>query len=307
MMRLPPPANPRLEVILFSGDSILLEPFEMLRALLHRYMLVHYILLGFFLTLVDTRTGIPRTAVNDRAVIVMLAVTGGLLLLLAVTVVLDLIALQRDRVLRIAASPVLAAVTLFGVVIGEVGEHLRDGHSTPLAQALVICVFYYVLVEMVAHFVVLVVIPRILRDLRSGKAPPATAPAVMRPVTAEVPDIVGIGGQRIPTRELVRITAEGNYLRVQTLRERFFLPGPFGRVVDLLPERLGVRVSRSDWVALREIHGLRRQGGNTFLDLKDGASVKVANTRLKMVLSLVDVAGDPPQGGDGKLTSSQTG
>ena len=307
MMRLPPPANPRIEVILFSGDSILLGPFEMLRALLHRYMLVHYILLGFFLTLVDTRTGIPRTAVNDRAVIVLLSVIGGLLLLLAVTVVVDLIALQRRRVLRIAASPVLAAVALCGVVIGEVGEYLHDGYRTPLAQAAVIYVFYYVLVETVAHFVVLVVIPRILRDLRSGEALPAPAPAVMQPVTPEVPDLVEIGGQRIPTRELVRISAEGNYLRVQTLRERFFLPGPFGRVVDLLPERLGVRVSRSDWVALGEIHGLRRQGGNTFLDLKDGASVKVANTRQKMVLSLVDVAGAGPQGADGTVTSSQTG
>ncbi|NBE09252.1 LytTR family DNA-binding domain-containing protein [Paragemmobacter ruber] len=288
MMRLPPPADPRVEVILFSGDSLVLGPFEVFRSLLHRYMLMHYFLVGFFLTLLDTRVGLPRSGFNDRAVIVALSIIGALVLLLAVTVALDLIARYRGRVLRVLASPVLAAISLFGVAVGDLAEFLILGYRTSLARSAVLFVFYYMLVEMLAHIVMLVMMPRILRDLRSDGTTHASEP--MLPLPTAVPDVVEIGGQSFPTRDLVRITAEGNYLRVQTVRERLFLPGPFGRVVDRLPERLGVRVSRSDWVALRDVQTLRRQGGETFLELKDGVLVKVANTRQKMVLSLVDAA-----------------
>lgn len=297
------PDDPRIEVILYSGDRLVFGPFELVRSLMHRYMLIPYALFALFLMLVDTRNGLPFYDLNDQALLVSITLPVSIASLLLITAGLELIALYRGRVLRIMASPVLAAITLTGMFVGDIAEYLIAGYVTDVMRSAVLFVFYYVVVETVAHLVVLVVFPRVLRDLRARQATAEPVPVAVKPVMTEVPDHVDIGGQRFPTKDLVRITAEGNYVRVQTLRERLFLPGPFGRAVDPLPERLGVRVSRSDWVALREVRALRREGGETYLDLNDGASVKVANTRQKMVAALLELADALPQGGAGEKSS----
>lgn len=306
MTRLPEPDNPRIEVILFSGDRLTFGPFELARVLIHRNMLVQYVLLGFFLTIIDTRSGLPRSGMNDQALIVSFCILAAVPFLLLVTAVLDLIARHRGRVLRIHASPVLASVALVGVVAGDVGEYLVMGYATRVERTFALFLFYYVLVETVAHLLVLLVMPRALRDIRERAAGRGQLVTPARPVVAEVPDQVEIGGRRIAAEALIRITAEGNYLRVYSGRQRMYLPGPFGRAVEQLPESLGVRVSRSDWVALRAVRALRREGRDLYLDLMDGATVKVANARQKVVLSLLDLAGMSDQG-SGSERSIQSG
>jgi DNA-binding LytR/AlgR family response regulator len=306
MKHVPPPQTPCIEVDLFSGDKVVLGPLETPRFLLHRYMLINYVLVAFCLTIIDTRSGLPSNGLQDQALLVTIAMAGAIALLLLVAVLLDMIARRRKRVLQIAASPVLAVAAVIGVLTGDIAEYAIVGYRTSLARSAVLMVFYYVVIEMLAHLFLLRTLPRVLRDLRSRGAAKGTLPVAPPRIAADVPDVVDIGGQKIPTKDLVRITAEGNYLRVQTVQSRLFLPGPFGRVVDQLPEQLGVRVSRSDWVALREVHALRRDEGSIFLDLKDGASVKVANTRQKLVTSLLGLEGMIVQGGAGE-TSSQMG
>lgn len=306
MKGLPLPPDPSVEVRLFSGDRVVLGQGELPRFLLHRYILFNYVLVAFFLTLVDTRSGLPRNGLHDQALLVVIAIAAAIALLLLVTVLLDAMARRRGRAVRIAASPVLAAAALIGVTAGDIAEYLIFGYRTHLARSAVLILFYYVLVEALAHFFLLQVLPRVLRDLRSRDAVPGLMPADPPPATTDVPEFVEIGGQRIPSRDLVQITVEGNYLRVRTVQARMFLPGPFGRVVDQLPDTLGVRVSRSDWVALREVQALRREAGDTYLDLRDGGSVKVANTRQKLVASLLGLNGMSLQGGAGEK-SSQTG
>ncbi len=305
MTTLPPPATTRIEVILFSGDRMAFGPYELARALLHRYVLIYYFLLGVFLTLVDTRSGLARNGVNDQAVIVAFSILGAVPFLVVFLLVLDFIAARLGRAIRIPTSPVLMAVAVVGVVSGDVMEFVLFGQKSSWSRSLVLTVFYYVLVEAIAHLVVLRVFPKVLRDLRGldDDLGNRLAAAMPRPVGAD--EMVEIGGRKIAMGAITRIAAEGNYLRVFVGEKRMYLPGPFGKAVQNLPESLGVQVSRSDWVALRMVRAIRRDGRNMHLDLIDNTTIKVANARQKVVLSLLDLAGVTDQGADGAMSSQR--
>jgi len=317
MKRPPDPTETRLEVIMFSGDSVCFGPFELVRALFHRYMLIQYGLAVFILTLIDTRSTISTSGLNEQAAIVLLAVTAVILLLAACALTLDLIA-RKIGTIRYKTSPILFVVTLAGVIIGDITEMALVGNSPRWERTFVLGVYYYIILETIAHMLMLLVMPRVLSDFRERKAKQRPVEAQpQQPDEAQVaPENITIGGRRIKADSLVRIEAEGNYLQVFTDDERLYLPGPFGEVVDPLPETLGVKVSRSDWVAIKAAWAIRRDGREMFVDLKDGTAVRVANSRQKVVLAVLDLpvervgmdAEDQGAGSaDGSIRSAQTG
>lgn len=288
----PPPPGSRLEIVMFSGDRIEFGRYELARALFHRYVVIHYVLVCFFLTLVNTRSGLPPMRMNEQAIIVVFSVFTAVMLLVGVILALDQIAQRRGR-LVVPASPFLMVAAVCGVLAGDVTEMiLVDGSVQRWFRTAALAIFYYILVEAVAHLVVLVVIPRVLRDVRVP-APMAVDEAIpaAQDMSApeEVPDHIEIGGRRIKLEALVRITAEGNYLRVVTSQERMFLPGPFSAAVEGLPEKLGVQLSRSEWVAAAVVRGIWKDGREMYVDLQDGTTVRVANSRQKVVTSLLEL------------------
>jgi hypothetical protein len=292
-MNLPPhPAGSRLEIVMFSGDRIEFGRYELARALVHRYVVIHYVLVCFFLALVNTRSGLPAIRMNEQVIIVFFSVFTAVIFLILLILVLDHIASRRGG-LTVRASHLLLVMTVCGVLAGDATAlMILEGAAQRWLRTGVLAVFYYILVEAVAHLMILVVIPRALLDLRSRKPQPdLQAMPTARKVTAQSdgPDHVEIGRRRLKLDSLVRITAEGNYLRVVTSEERIFLPGPFSAVVEELPERVGVQLSRSEWVATKIVRGIRRERREMFVDLQDGTSVRVANSRQKLVLSLLDL------------------
>ncbi len=294
MTRPLPQEDARLEIVLFSGDIVAFGRGELARGLLHRYVLIHYLFLCFFLSIVDTSSGQPIAMMEERAIIIASGVVVAVVVLLLVALVLDQIAARRGR-FCISASPFLFTAAAIGVFVGDVAELWIVENSTQLwLRSGALALFYYILAEAVAHLLMLVVMPRVLRDLR-GYVPSPVEPAVSVPPLAMFPvadaavDQLEIGGRLVNAQDLIRITAEGNYLRVLTQQDRMYLPGPFGVVVDPLPEQLGVRVSRSDWVARSAVRGIRREGREMFVDLHDGATVRVANSRQKVVTSVLDL------------------
>lgn len=272
---------------MFSGDVISYGPFELFRSYFHRYMIIHYILLCFFVIIVDTRNGLQASFLDERARNIALSVTFGLLVLAALALVLEYIAYRRGTV-RINGSPFLLSAAVIGVGVDVVASG-TDG--LPWIGLFVLLIYYYVLVEAFAHLMILIVIPRVLNDLRMRKAAvaPKGAEPIAGPQRVADADHVEIGGRRIKTDGLIRIMAEGNYLRVVTKDERLYLPGPFGAAVEPLPERLGVQVSRSDWVAAKAARAIRRDGREMIVELQDGAVVRVANARQKVVTSVLDL------------------
>lgn len=314
MIRSEPATETRVQVIMFSGDIAKFGPFELVRSYLHRYMVIHYVLLCFFVTVVDTRSSTAIMPMQERARDIAISVLLGVILLILMALVLEYIGYRRGTV-RIKGSPFLLAAAVIGVLADAV---VSKEAAQPWPRLIAMMIYYYIVVEALAHLLALVVIPRVLSDLRSRKAP--TKPLVEEPALGKVHvgdnDQIEIGGRRIAAESLVQIIAEGNYLRVVTMEERMYLPGPFGAAVDPLPERLGVRVSRSDWVAARAAVAIRREGREMFVALKDGTAVRVANSRQKVVMSVLDlpmqkgVAGESRQGSDapkGSIRSIQTG
>lgn len=315
----PPPAGSRLEIVMFSGDRVEFGRYELARALVHRYVIIHYVLVCFFLALVNTRSGLPTMRMNEQVIIVAFSVFAAVIFLILLILVLDHIASRRGR-LTVRASPVLLVMALCGVLAGDVTALLiLEGSAQRWLRTGVLAVFYYILVEAVAHLMILVVIPRALFDIRSRKPQPdrpAIPAATKVQAQSDGPDHVEIGRRRLKPESLVRITAEGNYLRVVTSEERLFLPGPFSAAVEGLPESVGVQLSRSEWVALAVLRGVRKDGREMFADLQDGTSLRVANSRQKLVQSLLDLRVEDgrtkamdqgPEAMGGADRSSQTG
>lgn len=272
---------------MFSGDTVAFGPFELVRSYFHRYMIIHYILLCFFVTIVDTRNGFQATLLDERARNIALSIALGVLLLAVLALVLEYIAYRRGPI-RIIGSPFLLSAAVIGVVVDVA---VTSNTPLPWSGVILLVIYYYVLVEAFAHLLALCVTPRVLNDLRkrqSTNAPQAAAP-VARPEKVLEADRLEIGGRRIKADGLIRIMAEGNYLRVVTQDERLYLPGPFGAAVEPLPERLGVQVSRSDWVAAKAARAIRSEGREMFVELQDGTLVRVANARQKVVTSVLDL------------------
>ncbi len=278
---------------MFSGDRIEFGRFELFRALIHRYVVIHYVLLCFVVTLVHRRN-VPRAwGLNEQAIIIVASVVVAVLFLLLLVLVLDHIASRRGR-LTVKASPYLFVLAVCGLLAGDAAELLIvEGGIQRLIRTVALSFFYYIVAEAVAHLLMLLVIPRVLADLRTRKPQPQALPTTEEiPAQSDPQDHVEIGRRRVKLESLVRISAEGNYLRVVTTQERMFVPGPFSAAVEGLPESVGVQLSRSEWVAVAAIRRIRKEGRQMFVDLQDGASVRVANARQKLVLSLLDVPVD---------------
>lgn len=277
---------------MFSGDVVRFGPFEFVSTLFHRYMIIHYILLYFFVITFDTRSDHAKLFVDERARNIALSIVCGVLMLMLVLVALVVEYISyRWGTVRIKASPYLLAAVTIGIGVDIL---ISNESLMPTAKLLVLVVYYFVLIEAFAHMLMLVVVPRVLGDLR-GRRPgalPKTVVPVAEPQRVWEADHVEIGGKRIKPDTLIRIMAEGNYIRIITKDERIYLPGPFGAVVDPLPEWLGVRASRSDWVAARAAQAIRRDGRDMFVDMEDGTSVRVANSRQKVVLSVLKLPVD---------------
>lgn len=264
-------------VTLVTGDSLYFRRYEITLALLHPRTLPFHLLGVTGMFILPAREEFLDLSVMQR--VIMCAATGtigvGLMLLVAFLV-------ERFRpkgeTVRVHASPFIAGGVLGGVLLGNALLQSFTGVRTGVAQTLVMWAFFHVYVEAFNLLIVYIAMPRIIRDLR---APDAGAPV------AKAGPAVEIGGQSFDVCTLVRIEADGNYLQVLTVSGRRFVPGPFGKVVEELPPALGMRVGRSDWVASLAVAGLRSEGREMAVLLRNGDEVAVAQSRRKAVADWV--------------------
>lgn len=257
---------------LVTGDRLHFRRFEVLRALLHPQALAYLVGGLTALIVLPVRREFAALTVLER---IGLCVGTGAALMVAVLVLGYALERLQRGVVRIHASAVIAAAVLVAVLVGNGILHAFLGVRTGVALTLVMWAFFHVYVEAVMLLMMYRAMPRILRALRREEGAQAQ-------VQAAVP-MVRIGGHAFAEAELVRVEAEGNYLRVLTTAGRTLVPGPMGRAVDGLPLRLGLRVGRSDWVAARAVAGLRAEGRDLVLDLTNGEVLRVSQTRRKAV------------------------
>lgn len=104
-----------------------------------------------------------------------------------------------------------------------------------------------------------------------GSAGAADAP-VLAPFMAQLPTQLG--------RDLVSLSAELHYLRVETARGNALILYPFSRAVAELASCVpGAQIHRSHWVADAHVAHLRRDGDQTYCLLDNGAVLPVGRRR----------------------------
>lgn len=75
---------------------------------------------------------------------------------------------------------------------------------------------------------------------------------------------------------VMRLTAENQYVRVETETGEELLRMTLAEATELVPTDSGLRVHRSHWVAKSEMLALRFEGGNPKLRLRNGSQVPVS-------------------------------
>lgn len=297
-------ADRYLEVVLISGDVVRFRNFEFVQAIKHRYALVPYGFAALSITLLDLRSNDETVSMVAFMQHVATSLLAAIMVLILVPV-LGMVTLKRKGgVLRVRASVLLIAASAMGVATGQMTLYYVEG-TLPggLARLVVMVIFYYLVGEVIYSWALLFVVPRMLRDMRGATAQEENSPDSADGRSGPIL----IKGERFAPETLCCVRADGNYILVRTLDRRVLLPGPFGPVADALPADLGMRVSRSDWVARAAVVRVHRKGRDVTLDLVDRTSVKVAQVRRKAVLDWLKATAQGGASATGEAMSTQTG
>lgn len=283
MTALPRDRRTTLDVVLFSGDRVRFRRMELPRGLLHRYALVLYSGFAVILSQVPMFNETLDMNLLERLGITVLAVAVAVLSALLWFWLAELRQPPGTR-REMRVSPVLFVLSGLSTVAIVYLAYVVPGHRYPRPlHFIAIWFWFFLLAQIFTHYFLLVLMRRVLLDMR--KSDPEEV--ALDPGAATVLDIKGV---QVPLAALCRVAAEGNYIRVVTDGGQHFLPGPFGPVAEALPPGLGMRVSRSDWVARGAITRAYRHGRDLTLDLVDGSAVRVAQARRKAVLDWLEGA-----------------
>jgi hypothetical protein len=304
-------------VKLISHDYLHLYPGEANRMMRHPYMMLFYFGLAGLFTLANwsgTKAAVP---IELRASIYLLAtLMGAITVFIGFTLIRHLSA--SKSVLTVSLSPIVFLAVVVGTsAVEAMTRPLFPGAPISTPHLMALFVFYYLMTELLLLFTISYIGPRILSDLRgvpvrnlSDTAPqdaPKTASALDdAPETASDPDAIApalasvvppapselqlllAGEKRFVVSSLLRLHAEGNYVKVTTHHEGQLVPGPLADLVAALPDGVGCMIHRSDWIAARAVAGFHRVGRDLFVDLSDGTSAKVALPRQEDVLLWLD-------------------
>jgi len=111
------------------------------------------------------------------------------------------------------------------------------------------------------------------RTAEAALTPPAVQPSPDTPFWSRVPPSLG--------RDLVALTAELHYLRVETTRGNALILYPFGQAVAELAAvgMDGSQIHRSHWVAHSHVVSIHRKGERVFCVLDNAATLPVGRRR----------------------------
>lgn len=278
-----------LELVLFSGDRVRFRRMELSRALFHRNTLIFYF--AFTVILAQLRMFNEMLTMTPVERLAFIAMGLAAVVVPAWLWIFLLERLQRpDSIRTLNVTNHLIVFSGISALLCSYLAYTLPGKPFPRpVHFLSIWLWFLVLAQVFTHYFLLVLVRRMLQDMRK-----TSQEVALDPTEATLLDIKGA---RVRLADLWRVAAEGNYIRVITSGSQHFLPGPFGPVTDALPDALGIRVSRSDWVARVAISKTHREGRDLSLELTDGSIVRVAQTKRRAVLDWINGA---EQGGSSR-------
>jgi len=105
--------------------------------------------------------------------------------------------------------------------------------------------------------------------------------------------VIGLGDKEIPTKSIRMVEAQGNYVRLLTSEGEVMIRKPFLKVMDTLPNALGIQLHRSRWVAYDAVTQVSNERDGLFVTVKGAARIRVAKSRSDTVLKALATAGVP--------------
>lgn len=273
------PAGQGLHLRLINGETVRLHRHEVLRVMLHRYLLAIYLVIGALLVVSDPSGHTLPRPVGIRVAQYLLGEAVVILGLLLAFVAAEHASADKGRAASVPLTPLLLAAAVLGLGASEWVAVTMLGAQTINAKIFaVLAVFYFVVIEVAVQLVVWLLLPHILADLRG--TPIASVPnGAAAPVSVPPGSNLAAGGYSIAPETVLHIEAQGNYVAIFTDTQRYEVPGPFAGVIDQMPPALGLRTHRSHWVARRAVTGFHRKGRDMVLDLVQGRQAPVALPR----------------------------
>lgn len=261
---------------------------EMMRALRHRYVMVYYAAFAALACIIVHGLSLMEAPVD----MVVSSVVLGLVTLQIVMVVYLAVAAELMRWSRrrsaIWVTPALVVGTIaMKWVMMETQSVLGSVPRWSAGWGILIWVGIFVLVETLATAIFHGPLPRALSVMRRSEdglaASAATVPEQSRELVIvepgeAMPPPIEAGSVRVPVAQVQRLEANGNYVLVVTAKGRHLVPGPFGDVAAVMPDRLGRRVHRSHWVSWSAARRLVKAGRDMWIIASGDAVVPVASS-----------------------------
>ncbi len=290
------------EVTLITGRVVSLSRQETTRVFLHPWILMTYSALSLMtvaMNQVPWTQGMPiwlRTAIYFLSSVVGLSMAWATLMALSWAVTWGFMRRVHSIIFDLTGAFMSLFTTYCLVGIYKTRPHLFSISSVFLYA------FYIVIIVHVSIFLWSAVIPRILLQVRGRKNAFSQSP-IDDGINAEknsednmreeYPDTlqnvgnknitVVIGGTRIPTESILHIRAEGNYVRIYTAKSTYFEAATMKAALLQIPDRLGLRVHRSHWIAYSAVESVANDGRNLKVLLTSGAQVPVSRSNLDKV------------------------
>lgn len=269
----------RLKLRLVSGDSVTVARSEVLPVLRHRLSLFYFTAVICLLILLDLH-GIGRHMLFWQDAIFVVALKIGCLLIVVLTLTILRKLGGKGRVVTVHLS-FLTCIIAFGfVAASDLMVRYRGGEVLDnVALFVALFVLYWVITEVETILYCTLVVPRILRDLRSGSTNSRPVPT-----TGSQAQPIEIGTLSIDPAAICHVRAEGNYVDIRTETDRHYLLATFSTVVSALEHEDGRQIHRSHWIAARVLRGFYRDGRDIIVVLEDGTEIAVAQSRQKELL-----------------------
>lgn len=269
-----------LHVRLINGETLRLRRFEIGRVLMHRYLVATYLVIAMILTFADPSAQQVSAPLRMRSVVYGIGMISTVFCLGAICTIAEMVRGGRGRPVEIHGSVVMFVTSILALAATQVvAIAVVPTHVVQMKVFLILAVFYYVLTEVLIQLAVWLLLDRILAEIRA-RPEDAGTPVAEGEALAQLQ----AGGRVFEAAAVLHLEARGNYVAIHSDSGVTEVPGPFGALLDQMPDGLGLRIHRSHWVARRAITGQRKVGRDVLVDLSHGGSAPVAIPRQREVL-----------------------
>lgn len=130
--------------------------------------------------------------------------------------------------------------------------------------------------------------PDQLSPLQDDFSSPAIPSPETPPASSPLPSSIELDGRMVMLSDIMLVTAEDHYVRVQTVDRQFLIRGKFSSFTGNLGEGLGIQASRSAWIGAAYISAAHRTPDyRIILTTADRQEIEVARSRRSDVLDFL--------------------